>query len=758
MNQDNPKYNLRFQAPPQGFAVGDRNIITNYFGHREEIIAESVEPINENLSCPYRGLLPFEPEDAELFFGREVFVDELYLATQTRNFISVLGASGSGKSSVVLAGLVSKLQQEDHWQFTHFRPGSEPFLALAQALVPLYEPDLDSTDRMCQARKLAQNLGDGSIPLRDVFTQIEHEYPNHKVLLIADQFEELYTLCREQTTRLRFLDLLLDSFGTNPQELKFPPTLVTTMRTDFLGNALAYRPFADILQDSDIKLGAMNREELSQVISQPANTLGVTLEDGLVERILTDVEDEPGNLALLEFALTELWRERKGNKLTHQGYEKIGQVKGALAKYAEKKYLQLGEAEQKQAQQIFMQLVHLGEEKNDTRRRVNRNQLGETNWQLVTRKHGLADSRLVVTSLAEDKERETIEIVHEALIGHWQRLRQWIDESREQLKQQHKLEDEAKQWQDSGYKIDYLSSKKRLKEAKEFQQEQQEQYPLSELANKFIDKSIIYRRNSRLRLIGFGLIPMLFVAIFVGLFSYRGIRIHQLRNVLNEAQEKKDDNAIYNSLEDLVWFRAPLNKIKLENSQLDAVNLKGADLEAANLMNASLIISDLSDANLSLTNFEGAKLMGAYLYDSNFLLASLSGANLEGAKLMDANLSRAKLMFANLKDAHLDRAFLIFAELGAAELPGADFKGANLVGADLSLTNLKDADLEGADLGCLDHPFSGEERCADFRLAVHLTPEQVKKAKNWQLAIYDPEFRSKLGLPPETRTIRKLYE
>ncbi len=126
--------------------------------------------------------------------------------------------------------------------------------------------------------------------------------------------------------------------------------------------------------------------------------LGVEFEPGLVERILDDVEDEPGNLAILEFALTELWKEQTGNQLTHKAYEKIDKVEGALAKYAEQKYQELEKNKQKQARQIFIQLVRLGEENNDTKRRVNRNQLGEESWDLVTRKQGLADSRLVVTS------------------------------------------------------------------------------------------------------------------------------------------------------------------------------------------------------------------------------------------------------------------------------------------------------------------------------------------------------------------------
>jgi hypothetical protein len=359
------------------------HIIYNYY-YREETRVNSLaadDPQTEALPCPYRGLFHFGPEDAEYFFGREVFVQELVQVVQTRAFIPVLGASGSGKSSVVFAGLVPRLQQAGHWQFTYFRPGSDPscdpFQALAQALVPLYAPDQDATDQMRQARHLASYLRQGEVALTDVIVRIQQNYPNQRVLLIADQFEELYTLCPDEATRRSFLDCLLGSLSPAVTGKAAPLVLVATMRADFLGNALSYRPLADILQHGDVKLGAMNREELSQVIEQPAAKLGVTFEAGLVKRILDAVVDEPGNLPLLEFALTELWGRRSGKQLTHAAYEAIGEVEGALARYADEQYTRLSQSKREQVRRIFIQLVRPGEGTEDTGGWQQRRSLGK---------------------------------------------------------------------------------------------------------------------------------------------------------------------------------------------------------------------------------------------------------------------------------------------------------------------------------------------------------------------------------------------
>ena len=473
-------------------ATGDANItITNYYYREEKQVSpvDSEDTADESLPCPYRGLYHFGPNDAEVFFGREIFIEELYNATKTRNFIPVLGASGSGKSSVVLAGLVPKLEKEGHWLFTHFRPGSDPFHALALALVPLYNSELDNTDQIAQARKLAGYLQDGTIPLTDIAARIQQNHLNHRLLLIADQFEELYTLCNDEAIRRRFLDCLLACLATSTSPS--PLVLVTTMRADFLVNALAYPAFADRLRSADIKIRSMNREELAAVIAKPVERLGVSFEAGLVERILDDVEEQPGNLPLLEFALTELWNKHSGKHLTHQVYEEIGQVEGALARHADEKYGNLMEEDKKRAERIFIQLVQPGEGTEDTRRIATRDEVGEDNWDLVT---SLASFRLVVTNRREESEQETVEIIHEALIRNWSWLQDLLEDYREAIRTRYKIQRAAEEWQAQGKPRKeegkgYFLEGVKLAEAEEFVEEKVEIVPLSGLAREFVEES-----------------------------------------------------------------------------------------------------------------------------------------------------------------------------------------------------------------------------------------------------------------------------
>ncbi|MEG5014507.1 MULTISPECIES: WD40 repeat domain-containing protein [unclassified Microcoleus] len=493
MEPDTPKYNPTFAEEVKGLVVGEKNTIYNYFYYSQEAKItppDSAKDSDENLPCPYRGLFHFGPDDAEFFFGREVFVTELLQATQNRNFIPVLGASGSGKSSVVLAGLVPQLQQKGHWKFTHFRPGNDPFHALALALVPLYTQELDATDRIAQARKLADYFRGGTLPLADVFAQIQQNHPNDRVLLIADQFEELYTLCSDDTVRRSFLDILLASFPATNSQLS-SAVLVATMRADFLGNALSYRPFADLLQNADIKLGAMNREELSQVIEKPADKLEVKFADGLVKRILDSVENEPGNLPLLEFALTELWKRRKGKELSHTAYEEIGEVQGALTTYANTQYQLLNPSEQKQVQRIFVQLVRPGEGVEDTRRMALKAELGEQSWLLVKQ---LADARLVVTS-QNSASIETVEVVHEALIKNWSTLRQWMSADRDFRSWQERLRAAIQQWQEAQQDEGASLRGVPLVVAESWLQKRSEE--LSSGEREFIQKSVILRDREK---------------------------------------------------------------------------------------------------------------------------------------------------------------------------------------------------------------------------------------------------------------------
>ena len=512
-----------------------RTIIYNYYYQEQTVITATEENVNDNLLCPYQGLYHFSPENAEYFFGREVFVENLFQYTETRNFIPILGASGSGKSSVILAGLVPKLVKIGHWQFTHFRPGNDPFHALAQALVPLYVKNLDETDRIAQARKLAGYFQDNTILLSDVFSTIQGNYPNNRILLIADQFEELYTLCNDEQTRRNFLDILLNTFKSFAEKSSLSTVLVGTMRADFLGNALSYRPLADVLQKGNIMLGPMNEKELKDIIEKPAQKLGVSFEGGLVERILRDVDKEPGNLPLLEFALTELWNKRKGKQLTHNAYQEIGEVSGALTCYADSEFSKLKPEQQQQVRRIFVQLVRPGAGTEDTRRVATKAELNDSNWNLVKQ---LADARLVVTSRTvitreitdnsqqqpqQLKEQETVEVVHEALIKNWGQLRQWMATDREFRTWQERLRAAMNYWQEKNQDQGLLLRGAALVQASEQLKTRrdelsQDELEFIQLSQELYEKEEKQKQKQRQQIVG-GSIAFAVIVALLGVWS-----------------------------------------------------------------------------------------------------------------------------------------------------------------------------------------------------------------------------------------------
>ncbi len=378
--------------------------------------------------CPYRGLAAFSESDAQFFYGREAFIGQLIEVVKRGSLVAViLGSSGSGKSSTVFAGLLPNLKQEENWLIIDFRPGTHPYLSLASSLSQHLEPDLSETEQLIETQKLAEALRAGDIPLQNVCLRaLEKHTEDNRLLLVVDQFEELYTLCPEPDLRLHFLEDLLTTIKLGLEQRVSPVVLLITLRADFMGQALTHRPFADALQDGSVILGPMNRDELRTAIEKPAELQGAAFETGLVTRILDDVGEAPGNLPLLEFTLTLLWERMEQGWFTHEAYDAIGRVDGALVRYAEEIYANLTEEEQIQARQIFIQLVQPGVGTEDTRRAARRGELGAEDWALVQH---LADQRLVVTGRNQVGD-ETAEVVHEALIWSWDRLQSWMEENR----------------------------------------------------------------------------------------------------------------------------------------------------------------------------------------------------------------------------------------------------------------------------------------------------------------------------------------
>jgi WD40 repeat protein/DNA-binding SARP family transcriptional activator len=408
------------------------------------ILRREPREVGEN---PYRGLAAFREEDSPFFYGREAFTLRLMDAVMVRSLVAViLGSSGSGKSSAVFAGLLPRLRELGDWLILHCRPGGYPFQALARSFTPILEPDLGATDSLIVAQKLAGALQNGDLPLYHVAVQALENVPGaRRLILVVDQFEELYTQCPEGNERRCFLDELLSAVEAGAVKRTSPFVLLLTLRADFMGQALTHRPFADALQDGSLILGPMNRDELRSTIEKPAKQQGAAFETGLVARILDDVGGEPGNLPLLEFALALLWERLDQGWATHAAYDEIRGVGGALARYAENVYAALEAGDQEMARQVFVQLIQPGEGTEDTRRVASRTDFGVDGWDLVQH---LADKRLVVTGI-DERGTEIVEVVHEALIRGWHRLGGWMDEDRVFRTWQERLRGALRQWEDS---------------------------------------------------------------------------------------------------------------------------------------------------------------------------------------------------------------------------------------------------------------------------------------------------------------------
>ncbi|MBW4680128.1 MAG: SUMF1/EgtB/PvdO family nonheme iron enzyme [Microcoleus vaginatus WJT46-NPBG5] len=388
-------------------------------------------------SCPYRGLFAFREQDAQFFFGRETFTEQLFAGVQRQQLVAVIGSSGSGKSSVVLAGLIPKLREEGSWLIESFRPNKQPFYELAAALISQLEPELGKTDKTIKAKELAESIRQHGFTA-DV-SAILKDNPGKRLLLVVDQFEELYTGCTD-TEQGQFVDASLAAVESASRTI----TLVLTLRADFYSYIVNYPRFTEALNKYPAQnLSLMQAEEMQAAIELPAQKMGIKLEEGLTERILNDVKQEPGNLPLLEFALTQLWEKQSRGLLTHQAYSEIGGVAKALSNHAEAVYGKLSQGEQKQAQRIFLQLVRPGEGTEDTRRVASRGEVG--NWELVTSLAG-EEARLVVTGRDEQTGEETVEVVHEVLIREWGQLRGWMKSDRTFRTWQERLRVAMRQW------------------------------------------------------------------------------------------------------------------------------------------------------------------------------------------------------------------------------------------------------------------------------------------------------------------------
>ncbi|MDX2939332.1 hypothetical protein [Streptomyces ipomoeae] len=372
----------------------------------KEAEAEAAEALREesaDAAAPYRGLARFEPDDRHLFFGRDRMVEQLHRLVCDHRFAVLFGASGSGKSSLLRAGLVPALREE-------IARRSRP--AVLRVLTPGARP--------------AQTYGHLLAPAEG----------EPESWVVVDQFEETFTLCRDREERTRFIDLLLAA--RNPASRL---RVLVTVRADFYARCSEHRGLADALSCSGLLLGPMTADELREAVTKPAQAVGLMVERELTARIVEEVVDQPGGLPMLSHALLETWWRRKGQVLTLDAYQAAGGVHGAIAATAEKMYEQLTEDQACTARQLLSRLVEPARGTPDTRRPLTRADLAEwTNPNVPEVVERLARARLLTT------DEDGVQLAHEALITCWPRLSRWLGEDRERLRDHRQLTEAARAW------------------------------------------------------------------------------------------------------------------------------------------------------------------------------------------------------------------------------------------------------------------------------------------------------------------------
>ncbi|MFB6808729.1 trypsin-like peptidase domain-containing protein, partial [Streptomyces sp. NPDC056387] len=396
-------------------------------------------------ACPFRALEPFEERDAALFHGRAEPARRIADLLGYAPAANLVGPSGCGKSSLLHAGVLPLLRRRTELEIVVFRPGRlgrTPLDALALALLPLLEPDLTETARISELPALTALLRDGRFP--DVAERLLARRGTQRLLVVADQFEE--ALIGTEPAELDALATAL-AYSLNPGSRL---QVVTTLRADFLTPALAHPGLAPLFAgDRLFTVGAMSDAELRDAVQLPLAGTGVMYEPGLVDRILGDLGSDPGRLPLLEFTLTKLWERQRRGRIGHAAYESLGRVHEALVTHAEQVWTgALTETEQDAARALLVQLIHPGDTGTaPTRRTLARSELNPEQWRLAQR---LMTTRLVVPG--EDYRpdggppEETVELAHETLLTHWDRLRTYFEKDRDFRTWQEGLRRRIAQW------------------------------------------------------------------------------------------------------------------------------------------------------------------------------------------------------------------------------------------------------------------------------------------------------------------------
>ncbi|MDX2935588.1 helix-turn-helix domain-containing protein [Streptomyces ipomoeae] len=449
---------------------------------------------DETVPSPYRGLARFDVGDAELFFGRDEMTDALVRTVAEHRVVAVFGPSGSGKSSLLRAGLIPRLRS------------------------------LDGPDRPAAVRILTP----GEHPLRTHDTVCVPAPGSGDTWLVVDQFEEIFTLCHDTAERAGFLARLLAAAQPGSRL-----RVVLGVRADFYAHCLAHPELAAAIRESTVPVGPMDADALRAVIVKPAQAHGLIVERALTARLTEQATGEPGSLPLLSHALLETWRRRRGHMLTLEAYEATGGIHAAIAQTAEDLYARLSPDQCRLVRRILLRLITPGDGTPDTRRPVERAELDLSDRGGVARVLAdLAAARLV--TLDDDR----VDLAHESLISSWPRLRQWIEEDREWLRAHRRLTEAAQAWDDLGRDPGALYRGARLDTADELFAAPERAASLTSLERSFLATSREARTGARRRRRGLiGALSLLVVlSLVAGIVAWQQGRTSDRRHAEAEAR------------------------------------------------------------------------------------------------------------------------------------------------------------------------------------------------------------------------------
>jgi len=462
------------------------NLIVGSDAKREStgdtISSQLIEPEN-----PYKGLRAFQSADNRDFFGRESLVEKLVKRLGEARFLAVVGPSGSGKSSLVKAGLIPALWRgevpgSDRWFIVETLPGSHPLDELEIALLRVAAN---------QSGSIKEQLARDERGLLRV-AQLILPDDGSELVLVIDQFEEIFTLVEDESARQHFLNIIHSAVSDPRSRVR----VVITLRADFYDRPLHYPQFGELVRSRMETVLPLGANGLERAIAKPAEQQGVKFEEGLVASIISEVNYQPGALPLLQYALTELFERRQGRLLTHEAYREIGGTVGALAKRADEIFAGLEEAGKEAARQMFLRLVMLGEGVEDTRRRVARAELmaiADDEDLMDDIIDTYAEYRLLSLDNDPGTRTPTVEVAHEAILREWKKLRSWINENREEIRMQQQLAHLVEEWVNAGKDVSYLVGGLRLEQFEKWAQGSQLALTADERA--YLNASIARREH-----------------------------------------------------------------------------------------------------------------------------------------------------------------------------------------------------------------------------------------------------------------------